>query len=67
MAAFLLRVSIMSYHVDNHIFKNCTFIGDIKTKTDCIKNANDVRIKVLNKLGEILVEKCGGKMIYLKE
>lgn len=66
MAAFLLRTSIMTTHVDNHMLKNC-LTGDIGTTTECIKKVNNVRIEALNKLGEMLVEKCGGKMIYLKE
>lgn len=68
MTAFLLRVNILASHVDGHIVRNCTEnIGSVEAMKECIKKANTIRVKSLNKLGEMLVEKCGGKMIYLKE
>lgn len=68
MTAFLLRVNILASHVDTHITRNCTeHIENVDKMKECIKRANTIRVKSLNKLGEVLVEKCGGKMIYLKE
>lgn len=46
---------------------NCAKAENEDIRIRCVKEATNVKIRALNKLSEVLVEKCGGELDYAEE
>jgi len=67
MTDFLSSTSVMNNHVERYIIFKCSNAENKKLRIDCAIKANNIKIRAINRLGEALVEKCGGNMIYIEE
>ena len=67
MAHFLNIVATIDSRVEHHIMNNCANAENEDIRIDCINKAMEIKVKALNRLGEVLVNKCGGEMHYIDE
>lgn len=67
MAHFLNIVATIDSRVERHIINNCANAKNEDIRIDCINKAMEIKVKALNRLGEALVNKCGGEMHYIDE
>lgn len=67
MTQFLNLVAGIDSRVVHHIVTNCAKAENEEIRIDCINKAINIRVKALNRLGEALVNKCGGQMNYIEE
>lgn len=67
MAHFLNSAAIVDSVVEHHIINNCVNAENEEIRIDCINKAINIKVSALNRLGEALVNKCGGEMHYIEE
>lgn len=67
MTEFLQSTTNIDSAVEHHIMNNCAKAENEEIRTDCVNKANNVKIRAINILSEVLVEKCGGELHYLDE
>lgn len=67
MTEFLSVVTGIDSAIEHHIINNCTKAEDEDIRIDCITKANNLKIRTINKLSEVLAEKCGGDVYYIEE
>ncbi len=67
MAHFLNVVATIGSRVEHYIMNNCANAENEEIKIDCINKAMTIKVNSLNRLGEALVNKCGGEMHYIDE
>lgn len=67
MAEFLNSVASIDSVVEHHIINNCARAENEEIRIDCVTKAKNVKIRAINRLSEVLVEKCGGEIHYLEE
>ena len=46
---------------------NCAKAESEDIRIKCVNEATNVKIRALNRLSEVLVEKCGGELSYTEE
>lgn len=53
--------------IEHHIINNCANASkEEEDRIDCINKANELKINVLNRIAERLVDTCGGEMEYIE-
>lgn len=67
MTNFINSAMHIDLAIEHHIMINCTRAETDEIRIDCITKANNIKIRAINKLGEALVEKCGGELEYIEE
>lgn len=67
MTEFVQSIASVDSSVEHHIINNCANAENEETRIDCMTNANNIKIRSINKLSEALVDKCGGEMHYVEE
>ena len=67
MSEFLFSVMTIDSSVEHHIMNDCARAENENIRIKCVNEATNVKVRALNKLSEILVEKCGGKLSYTEE
>ena len=67
MANFLNAVAGIDSRVVHHIVNNCANAENEEIRIDCVNKAINIKVKALNRLGEALVNKCGGEMHYIDD
>ena len=65
MTDFILAISRIAQITENFVDLGCINAETMELGVDCNKNAKKLRADALNILAEALVDKCGGKMIYI--
>ncbi len=65
MTDFVLAISRIVKDTEKHIDLNCIYADSIPLGVKCTKDVKKLRADALNKLTEALVEKCGGKNIFI--
>lgn len=64
---FLNTVAGIDSIVEHHKMTKCVKAENEEVRIDCISKVDNVKIRSLNRLSEMLVEKCGGYMHYIEE
>ena len=67
MSDFLHSVVAIDSAIEHHIINNCAKAENENIRIKCVNEAINIKIRVINRLSEELVEKCGGEMIYSEE
>jgi len=67
MTEFLQSIMNIDSAVEHHIINNCTKAENEEIRIDCVNKAINIKIRAINRLSEVLVEKCGGEIHYLEE
>lgn len=66
MSEFLFSVMTVDSSVEHHIMNNCTKAENEDIRIKCVNEATNVKIRALNRLSEMLIEKCGGELSYIE-
>ena len=67
MSEFLFSVMTIDSSVEHYIMNNCANAENEDIRIKCVNKATNVKIRALNRLSEVLVEKCGGELDYTEE
>lgn len=67
MSEFLFSVMNVDSTIEHHIMNNCAKAENEDIRIKCVNDATNVKIRALNRLSEVLVEKCGGELSYTEE
>ena len=64
---FIQTTMSVNRTIDTHLARRCSDAENEETRIDCVAKAEDVRDNAINKLSEILAEKCDLKVEYVEE
>ncbi len=64
MSEFLFSTMNIDSAVEHHIVTNCAKAINEDIRIKCVNEATNIKIRALNRLSEVLVEKCGGELHY---
>lgn len=67
MTGFLLATATIDSNIEHHIMNNCAMAENEDIRIKCVTDAHNIKIRALNRLGEALVDKCGGVLEYIEE
>ncbi len=67
MIEFLSVMTNIDKDIEHHIMLRCANAENEDIRIDCVKKDENIKIRSINRLGEALVDKCGGQLNYLME